>query len=201
MRSFTSLLLQVYRGIRLHGISSRRGSPQYCSPQAPLGINDASSSINSCKFLSTVAATWLWQHRGFCPACAIRGKGSATETERHQFLRDILLICSTPLTTYLGFPDFNIPTGAPSSLKLWEDSKCQLSLPKTPALFPFLWDVVSGVQWCMSLHIPLIEPRFLLPAKYYVYQNKWVRKFCRNNGSPQPFLIIQCIKLLWEKPY
>lgn len=110
MHSFTSLLLQVHRGIRLHGIPSRRGSPQYCSPQAPLGINDASSSINSRKFLSTVAATWLWQHRGFCPACAIRGKRSATETERHQFLRDILLICSTPLTTYLGFPDFNIPT-------------------------------------------------------------------------------------------
>lgn len=94
MHSFTSLLLPVHRGIRLHGISSRRGSPQYCSPQAPLGINDASSSINSCKFLSTAATTRLWQHCGFCPVCAIRGR-DLQQKQRHQFLGDILLVCTS----------------------------------------------------------------------------------------------------------
>ena len=112
MQSFTSLLLQVRRGIRRHGISTRRGSPLYCSPQTPLGINDASGSINSWKFLSTAAATWLWQHRGFCPACAIRGRdpqwkqSSINSTGTSYWSAHHL----APLITNLGFPDFNIPT-------------------------------------------------------------------------------------------
>lgn len=112
MHSFTSLLLPVHRGIRLHGISSRRGSPPYCSPQAPLGINDASSSINSCKFLSTAATTRLWQHRGFCPVCAIRGRDLQQKQRGTNSLGTSYWSAhhSTPLTTYLGFPDFNIPT-------------------------------------------------------------------------------------------
>lgn len=37
-------------------------------------FNDASSRTNSYKFCPTAAATQLWQHHGFCPGCALRGR-------------------------------------------------------------------------------------------------------------------------------
>lgn len=156
------------------------------------------------KFCPTAGSAQLWQHHGFCPGCALRGRdlqqkqrgtnssGTSYWSAHH----------STPLTTYLGFPDFNVPTECSTIPKALRGQQMSAD-PHENSYFVSLpvgccfW----GTMINMYLHTPLIEPIFILSAKYWAYQNKRVGKHCRINGSTQPFLIIHCIKLLWEKPY